>query len=333
MFCAMTSVDRNQARVRRRRLRRLHVLLDGAPVVSCLLPAKAVAGKAITTVEGIAAPKLHPVQHAFMALDALAMRLLYTGFIVEARPSATLGATRVARRRRRAEEIAAALSGHLCRCGAYDNILRAVAEACSGRFDGDDAVAPRIEARAKVTGGAQYTVDIRHDGQLEGVVLRANAAHARVARARSRAGAGAPRRDGGVSLLHPDRTVHYLGEPIAALAARDAKTRASPPPPSRSSTSRCPRSSGSMRRADRKPRSPLRNRARGRQRVGGRGNAGAVEGQCARALGTLLHGKGKARRLSAARAERDPLLVEAIFRTAESAAYLPRAPCRRRPLR
>ena len=60
------------------------VLVDGAPVVSCLLPAKAVAGKTVTTVEGIGAGKLHPVQRAFMALDALQCGFCTPGFIVEA---------------------------------------------------------------------------------------------------------------------------------------------------------------------------------------------------------------------------------------------------------
>ena len=46
------------------------VLVDGTPVVSCLMPAKAAAGKTIITVEAIGAAKLHPVQRAFMALDA-----------------------------------------------------------------------------------------------------------------------------------------------------------------------------------------------------------------------------------------------------------------------
>ena len=41
-------------------------------------------------------------------------------------------------------------------------------------------VSPRIEAREKVTGLAKYTVDIRHDGQLEGVILRSHLAHARI---------------------------------------------------------------------------------------------------------------------------------------------------------
>ena len=55
------------------------VLLDGVPVASCLLPAKCVAGKTITTVEGVGAGRLHPVQKAFMTLRCLAVRLLYAG--------------------------------------------------------------------------------------------------------------------------------------------------------------------------------------------------------------------------------------------------------------
>src|ERR1700732_4084747 len=60
------------------------VLLDGVPVVSCLTPAKTAAGRAITTVEGIGAEGLHPVQKAFMALDALQCGFCTPGFIVEA---------------------------------------------------------------------------------------------------------------------------------------------------------------------------------------------------------------------------------------------------------
>src|SRR3954454_13985945 len=155
------------------------VLLDGAPVASCLMPARAAADKSIITVEGIGAAKLHPVQKAFMAHDALQCGFCTPGFIVEAvafhdRWRAN-GRTAVPSR----EEIGAALSGHLCRCGAYDGIFRAVADACTGRFDGDDIVSPRIEAHDKVTGNAKYTVDISHDRRLEGVVLRSHLAHAR----------------------------------------------------------------------------------------------------------------------------------------------------------
>src|SRR3982075_3558638 len=153
------------------------VLVDGVPVVSCLMPARAAADKSVTTVEGIGATKLHPVQKAFMAHDALQCGFCTPGFVVEAtafhdRWRAANGTAVPSR-----EEIAAALSGHLCRCGAYDGIFNAVAAACAGQFDGGDFASPRVEARAKVTGGAKYTVDIHHDGQQEGVILRSKIAN------------------------------------------------------------------------------------------------------------------------------------------------------------
>src|SRR5262245_26514617 len=199
------------------------VLVDGAPVASCLMPAQAAAGKAVTTVEGIGAAQLHPVQKAFMAHDALQCGFCTPGFIVEATAfcdqwRATRGTAVPSR-----EEIGAALSGHLCRCGAYDGIFRAVADACAGRFDGDNVTAPRIEARDKVTGAAKYTVDINHDGQLEGVILRSPAAHAKItgldlAPARAFSGVGAA-----ISLLSDDNIVRYVGAPIAAVAAPDRR--------------------------------------------------------------------------------------------------------------
>ena len=126
------------------------VLVDGVPAVSCLMPARAAADKSITTVEGIGAGnKLHPVQKAFMAHDALQCGFCTPGIIVEAAAfhdhwRATKGTAAPSR-----QDIGAALSGHLCRCGAYDGIFSAVAAACAGQFDGDDVVSPRVEARVK----------------------------------------------------------------------------------------------------------------------------------------------------------------------------------------
>src|SRR5437764_13686424 len=186
------------------------VLLDGAPVVSCLLPARAAAGKSVTTVEGIGAEKLHPVQKAFMAHDALQCGFCTPGFIVEAAAfhdhwRATKGTAIPSR-----EEIGAALSGHLCRCGAYDGIFRAVADACSGRFDGNDIVSPRIEARDKVTGLAKYTVDIFHDGQLEGAILRSHHAHARITALDLPPAPALPGVHAAISLLGNDRVVRFV---------------------------------------------------------------------------------------------------------------------------
>jgi xanthine dehydrogenase YagR molybdenum-binding subunit len=200
------------------------VLLDGAPVASCLLPAKAAAGKSVTTVEGVGADKLHPVQRAFMALDALQCGFCTPGFIVEAAAfhdawRAARGAATPAR-----EDIARALAGHLCRCGAYDNIFRAVADACSGKYDGEAERSPRIEARQKVTGAAIYTVDVRHEGQLEGAVLRSPHPRARVGLVDLAPARAFPGVTAAVSLLDDDRTIHFVGEPVAAVAAVDRKT-------------------------------------------------------------------------------------------------------------
>ena len=60
------------------------VLVDGAPVTSCLMPAQAAAGKAVTTVEGIGAAGLHPVQKAFMAHDALQCGFCTPGMVMSA---------------------------------------------------------------------------------------------------------------------------------------------------------------------------------------------------------------------------------------------------------
>jgi xanthine dehydrogenase YagR molybdenum-binding subunit len=200
------------------------VLLDGVPVVSCLAPARAAAGKSVTTVEGIGVPRLHPVQKAFMALDALQCGFCTPGFIVAAAAfhDAWRKANGAAAPQR--QEVAAALSGHLCRCGAYANILRAVAEACAGRFDGDAVAAPRIEAEAKVTGAAKYTLDIRHDGQLEGLVLRSRNAHARILDIDLAPARAIPGVKAAVALLGKDKTVRFVGAPIAAVAATDRKT-------------------------------------------------------------------------------------------------------------
>ena len=200
------------------------VLIDGAAVVSCLTPAKAVAGKSITTVEGIGSPELHPVQRAFMAQDALQCGFCTPGFIVEAKAfydewRAARGATAPSR-----EEIGAAFSGHLCRCGAYDNIYRAVADACAGAYDRASPEAPRIEARDKVTGAAVYTHDIRREGQLEGVILRSPHARARVAALDLTPAQKMPGVKAAVSLLGADGTLTFVGDAVAAVAAIDRAT-------------------------------------------------------------------------------------------------------------
>jgi xanthine dehydrogenase YagR molybdenum-binding subunit len=332
------------------------VLLDGVPVVSCLLPAQAAANKSVTTVEGIAAAgDLHPIQKAFMAHDALQCGFCTPGFVVEAtafhdRWRAAKGTAAPSR-----EEIAAALSGHLCRCGAYEGIFRAVTEACAGRFDGKEIVTQRLEARDKVTGVAKYTVDIRHDGQLEGIILRSLVPHAKITEidlAPARAVAGV---EAAVSLLGDDRMVRFVGDPIAAVAARDRESALRGIAAIRLVSEQLPSVIGleAARRTD----APVVFEKANRKKAGNvsEGNAapapwkGNVRGPSAAFSKKAKQAKSF---LSEARAARDPLLVEATFRVAtqshaclscpttrsasspimSAAASAPRAPSASRPL-
>jgi len=295
------------------------VLLDGVPVVSCLLPAQAASDKSVTTVEGIAADNLHPVQKAFMAHDALQCGFCTPGFVVEAtafhdRWRAANGTAAPSR-----EEIAAALSGHLCRCGAYEGIFRAVTEACAGRFDGKEIVTQRLEARDKVTGAAKYTVDVRHDGQLEGVILRSPVPHAKITEldlAPARAVAGV---EAAVSLLADDRMVRFVGDPIAAVAARDRESALAGIAAIRLVSEQLPSVIGldAARRTD----APVVFEKVNRKKAGNvsDGNAapapwkGNVRGPSAAFSKRAKQAKSF---LSEARAARDPLLVEATFRVA-----------------
>ena len=105
------------------------VLLDGRPVNSCLLLVGAAAGRPVVTIEGISADGLTALQRAFLAEDGLQCGFCTPGQIVSA--TALLAANGHPSR----EQIRAAMSGNLCRCGAYPKIelavLRAAAEAGS----------------------------------------------------------------------------------------------------------------------------------------------------------------------------------------------------------
>jgi xanthine dehydrogenase YagR molybdenum-binding subunit len=294
------------------------VLLDGVPVVSCLTPAKAAAGKSITTVEGIGAAALHPVQKAFMALDALQCGFCTPGFIVEAAAfhdawRKTKGTATPSR-----EEIGAALAGHLCRCGAYENILRAVADACAGRFDGASRASPRVEARDKVTGAAKYTFDIRHEGQLEGLILRAQEAHARIVNVDLTPALAIPGVKAAVSLLNEDKTVRFVGEQIAAVAAVDRKTALRALAAIHVTSEALPHTIGldAARQPDAAVVFSGRRKNPGNVSEGAAGPApwkGNVRGPTT----AFAHKAKQARNwVEEARVARDPLLVEGVFRTA-----------------
>jgi len=118
------------------------VLLDGHRAVSCLHLAVAAEGRHITTIEGIAeGERLHPVQQAFLDLDGYQCGYCTPGQICSAVamieehaagwPSAVTDDVRAeaAPPPLTAEEIRERMSGNLCRCGAYVQIVEAVAQA------------------------------------------------------------------------------------------------------------------------------------------------------------------------------------------------------------
>ncbi len=97
------------------------VIIDGKAVPSCDLPVSAAAGKAITTIEGIATNgTLHPLQQAFLDEQAAQCGYCVSGIIMSAK--ALLDANPHADD----AAIRAALNGNLCRCGTHHRILRAV---------------------------------------------------------------------------------------------------------------------------------------------------------------------------------------------------------------
>lgn len=103
------------------------VLVDGKPMISCLTPVRAVAGRSITTIEGLAhGERLHRVQQAFVDEGAMQCGYCVPGLILRTvalleqfpRPSEA--------------QVLDGLDGSLCRCCGYPRILAAVRKAAAG---------------------------------------------------------------------------------------------------------------------------------------------------------------------------------------------------------
>jgi aerobic-type carbon monoxide dehydrogenase small subunit (CoxS/CutS family) len=107
------------------------VLLDGVEVRSCQTPIGSVGGKAVTTMEGLAAwyadqkglaaaPGLHPLQQAFIDTQAPHCGYCTNGMLIK-------GSELLARNPRPTEaQIRTAMDGHLCRCGTYPRVMKAI---------------------------------------------------------------------------------------------------------------------------------------------------------------------------------------------------------------
>jgi carbon-monoxide dehydrogenase small subunit len=113
------------------------VLIDGRPVLSCLVLAAEVAGRAIETVEGLQRGNdLHPLQAAFADLGAAQCGYCTPGILMTAK---ALLAENPSPKTREVQE---ALAGNLCRCTGYHKILQAV-EIAAARMRGEEPVVPR----------------------------------------------------------------------------------------------------------------------------------------------------------------------------------------------
>src|SRR6478609_11191088 len=107
------------------------VLADGVEIRSCVTPVAAVADKALTTLEGLPAlyaqqkglaqaPALHPLQQAFIDEQAPQCGYCYNGMTIKA-------SELLAHSPRPSEaQIRAHMDGHLCRCGSYPRIMKAI---------------------------------------------------------------------------------------------------------------------------------------------------------------------------------------------------------------
>ncbi|MGH2627346.1 MAG: molybdopterin cofactor-binding domain-containing protein, partial [Anaerolineales bacterium] len=165
------------------------VLMDGEPVLSCVVPALRADGSHVTTIEGLARNgRLHPLQQAFVDHGAVQCGFCIPGQIMTAaallvrNPDPTEG------------EIRAALKDTLCRCAGYPTIVRSVQAAAAALRSGGlvppphlpvtsdlevvGQVVPRPDAVDKVRGTAVFADDVEFPEMLHGAVLRAGVPHA-----------------------------------------------------------------------------------------------------------------------------------------------------------
>jgi isoquinoline 1-oxidoreductase alpha subunit len=101
------------------------VLLEGAPTRSCVLPLSAVAGKSITTIEGLSIDRSHPVQKAWIAESVPQCGYCQSGMILSA-------AALLKRKPHPTDADIDMAMTNICRCGTYDRARKAIHRAAGG---------------------------------------------------------------------------------------------------------------------------------------------------------------------------------------------------------
>ena len=99
------------------------VHMDGQPIRACVTPLSAVAGKKVTTIEGLSADGDHPVQRAWVELDVVQCGWCQSGQVLAA------AALLEANNNPSDADIDAAMDGNICRCGTYPRIRAAIKRA------------------------------------------------------------------------------------------------------------------------------------------------------------------------------------------------------------
>ncbi|MBD1391555.1 (2Fe-2S)-binding protein [Mucilaginibacter glaciei] len=102
------------------------VLVNGKRINSCLTLAVMQNGKEITTIEGIANGEMHPMQQAFIKYDAF-----QCGYCTPGQICSAIGMLQEGHATNR-EEVKELMSGNICRCGAYSNIVEAIMDVKEG---------------------------------------------------------------------------------------------------------------------------------------------------------------------------------------------------------
>jgi CO/xanthine dehydrogenase Mo-binding subunit/aerobic-type carbon monoxide dehydrogenase small subunit (CoxS/CutS family) len=163
------------------------LLVDGELRLSCVLPVGEVAGREVTTIEGLGTPeRLHPIQEAFVEAGAIQCGFCAPGMIMATK--ALLDRHPKPSR----EDISTALSRNLCRCTGYVKIFDAVMIASEGlTMPSPVSVSrpergvvgkslPLVDAPEKATGQAQYGDDLSLPEMLHGKVVRSPYPHAEI---------------------------------------------------------------------------------------------------------------------------------------------------------
>jgi isoquinoline 1-oxidoreductase alpha subunit len=120
------------------------VLIEGEPTRSCVLPLSAVAGKSITTIEGLSADKSHPVQKAWIAESVPQCGYCQSGMILTA-------AVLLERKPHPTDADIDSAMTNICRCGTYDRVRKAIHRAAAGRAGGPAAVSAAAHGRQPVS--------------------------------------------------------------------------------------------------------------------------------------------------------------------------------------